>query len=60
MVYRYNSYIIKKISYRRMLIKIKIVELFKYYYYYLFYLLPNSVPFLGPCRLIPSIYRKNP
>ena len=30
------------------------------YYYYLFYLLPNSVPFLGPCRLIPSIYRKNP
>ena len=29
-------------------------------YYYLFYLLPNSVPFLGPYRLIPSIYRKNP
>jgi hypothetical protein len=30
------------------------------YYYYLFYLLPDSVSFLGPYRLIPSIYRKNP
>ena len=24
-----------------------------YYYYYLFYLLPNLVPFLGPCRRMP-------
>ena len=29
MVYRYNNYITKKIPYIRMLIKIKIVELFK-------------------------------
>ena len=28
-VYRYNSYITKKISYIRILIRIKIVELFK-------------------------------
>ena len=31
-----------------------------YYLFYFFYLLPNSVPFLGLYRLIPSIYRKNP
>ena len=29
MVYRYNSYITKKILYTRMFIRIKIVELFK-------------------------------
>ena len=29
MVYRYNSYVTKKIPYRRMLNGIKIVELFK-------------------------------
>ena len=28
-VYRYNSYVTKKIPYTKMLIKIKIVELFK-------------------------------
>ena len=29
MVYRYNSYITRKIPYKRIFIKIKIVELFK-------------------------------
>ena len=36
------------------------VKYFRSNYYYLFYLLPDSVPFLGLYRLIPSIYRKNP
>ena len=30
------------------------------YYYYLFYLLPDSVPFSGPCRLLPIYIGKIP